>query len=214
MARNTTSYPYNIDSETKKVIPQTKGVHQTSIYIATLFKDLRFNMKARKKKTLERITNTMEDLLNRIEFANKEPYFVDMTSENVVASRLLEAKIGCLKTDKNVYVYYFVKRYPGRTTVFVNSIDVLRRLVSVFKLLDMEVLGLHANMQQKQRLKSLERFKSNPKAVLVASDVAARGLDIPRVDHVIHYQLPLSGRTSRTKRDGVSSPEYLKILQK
>ena len=36
------------------------------------------------------------------------------------------------------------------------------------------------------------RFKQNPKAVMIASDVAARGLDIPLVEHVIHYQLPRS----------------------
>lgn len=45
-------------------------------------------------------------------------------------------------------------------------------------------------MQQRQRLKSLERFSSNPRAVLLATDVAARGLDIPDIEHVIHYQVP------------------------
>lgn len=45
-------------------------------------------------------------------------------------------------------------------------------------------------MPQKQRLKSLERFSSNPRALLLATDVAARGLDIPNIQHVIHYQVP------------------------
>lgn len=225
--QDTTEWPEQIGgSNTKKVLPQNKGVHQTFIYTATLHKDLRFNVKAKKKKTPAKTTNTMEDLLNRIEFSDSEPALVDMTSENIVASRLLEAKVDCLKNEKDVYVYYFVTRYPGRTIIFVNSIDAIRRLVPVFKLLNVEVLGLHAQMQQKQRLKSLERFKNNPKAVLVASDVAARGLDIPLVDHVIHYQLPRSGeiyvhrsgRTARANHDGVSlllcSPEEMKIYQK
>lgn len=57
-------------------------------------------------------------------------------------------------------------------------------------------------MQQRQRLKNLERlnvigkridynrFEASSKGVLIATDVAARGLDIPAVDHVIHYQIP------------------------
>jgi ATP-dependent RNA helicase DDX24/MAK5 len=81
-------------------------------------------------------------------------------------------------------------------------------------------------MQQKQRLKSLDRFKSNAKSILIATDVAARGLDIPHIEHVIHYQLPRSvdlyihrsGRTARGTQDGISvmlcSPEQLSIYKK
>jgi ATP-dependent RNA helicase DDX24/MAK5 len=65
------------------------------------------------------------------------------------------------------------------------------------------------------------RFASSKTGVLIATDVAARGLDIPSVDHVIHFQLPRtadayihrSGRTARAKRDGFSlqmcSPEEM-----
>lgn len=56
--------------------------------------------------------------------------------------------------------------------------------------------ALHASMQQRQRLKSLERFSSNPRAVLLATDVAARGLDIPDIEHVIHYQVPRTAEVS------------------
>ncbi|OAD70496.1 hypothetical protein PHYBLDRAFT_115158, partial [Phycomyces blakesleeanus NRRL 1555(-)] len=201
------------------------GIHQTFVFTATLGKDLRFNVK-KKHTTRKNNAGSMEELLSRLELTNKDPAIIDMTTENVVASRLVEAKIDCLKTEKDLYVYYFVTRYPGRTIVFVNSIDALRRLVPAFKLLGVEVLGLHAQMQQKQRLKSLDRFKTNDKAVLIASDVAARGLDIPLVDHVIHYQLPRSGeiyvhrsgRTARANRDGVSlllcGPEEQKVYTK
>jgi len=72
----------------------------------------------------------------------------------------------------------------------VNAIDCLRRLVPLLSELGIPVYGLHAQMQQRQRLKNLERFTAG--GVLVASDVAARGLDITGVDHVVHYQLPRS----------------------
>jgi superfamily II DNA/RNA helicase len=64
----------------------------------------------------------------------------------------------------------------------------IRRLLPLFQLLKVPMWGLHAQMQQRQRLKNLDRFKANKVSVLVATDVAARGLDIPLVDHVVHYQ--------------------------
>jgi ATP-dependent RNA helicase DDX24/MAK5 len=74
------------------------------------------------------------------------------------------------------------------------------------------VWGIHANMQQRQRLKNLDRFRSNPRALLISSDVLARGLDVKGVDQVVHYQLPptaetyvhRSGRTARAGAQGLS----------
>lgn len=105
-----------------------------------------------------------------------------------------------------------MKKHPGRTIVFTNSIDCVRRLLSVLKLLQCEPLGLHAQMQQRQRLKNLDRFKTRTNTVLVATDVAARGLDISGIEHVVHYQVPRttdayvhrSGRTARASSSGMS----------
>lgn len=82
----------------------------------------------------------------------------------------------------------------------------------LLELLQLSAWPLHSQLQQKQRLKNLDRFKSTPNGVLVATDIAARGLDIPSVDHVIHYQIPRSadvyvhrnGRTARAKAAGFS----------
>ncbi|KAI9306160.1 P-loop containing nucleoside triphosphate hydrolase protein [Cunninghamella echinulata] len=221
---NTTEWPEEATEEEKKVIKRNIGKHQTFIFTATLDKNIRFNVKSKRKP--KKSQGSITDLVERIEFSDENPVLVNMTSEKKVASRLVEAKVDCLKTEKDLYVYYFVTRYPGRTILFVNSIDAIRRLVPVFKLLNVEVLGLHAQMQQKQRLKNLDRFKANDRAVLVASDVAARGLDIPLVEHVIHYQLPRSGeiyvhrsgRTARANRDGISlllcGPDEMKVYYK
>ena len=72
--------------------------------------------------------------------------------------------------------------------------------------------ALHAQQQQRQRFKALARFQADDSGVLVASDVAARGLDIPAVRCVIQYQLPptadtyihRAGRTARGAADGVN----------
>ena len=73
-------------------------------------------------------------------------------------------------------------------------------------------MALHANMQQRQRLKNLSRFVEREHAVLLATDVAARGLDIKGIQHVLHYQMPRdpetyvhrSGRTARALEEGLA----------
>ncbi|KAF9971720.1 ATP-dependent RNA helicase [Actinomortierella ambigua] len=204
--------------EAKDVASEFKNPRQTFIFTATLSKELSMNLKRKKSRAQEYDTSdagtqgTMEELMDRIDFQDENPAFVRIDSGKAVASKLLEGRIECLTTDKDLYLYYFVKKYPGRTLVFVNSIDALRHLVPVMRLLGVDALGLHAQMQQRQRLKNLDRFKQNPEAVMIASDVAARGLDIPLVDHVIHYQVPRSGdiyvhrsgRTARANNEGIS----------
>ncbi|KAF9899705.1 ATP-dependent RNA helicase [Linnemannia zychae] len=202
---------------------------QTFIFTATLSKELSLNLtrKRNKAKSAEQSTEgTLEDLMERIEFHDESPALVNVGSEKIVASKLLEAKIDCLTNEKDLYLYYFAKKYPGRTLVFVNSIDAIRHLVPMMQLLGIEALGMHAQMQQRQRLKNLDRFKSNPYAFMIASDVAARGLDIPLVDHVIHYQVPRSGdiyvhrsgRTARANNEGISllicGPDEVQLYRK
>lgn len=159
----------------------------------------------------------------------RKPHVVDLTTRKMTAEKLKEARILCDNKEKDFYLYYFLKSNPGRTLVFVNSIDSIFRLNGVFEALKCSPLHLHAKMQQRQRLKHLDRFQENQNAVMIASDVAARGLDIPDVKHVIHYQVPRtlevfvhrSGRSARSGKDGLSlmfvSPEesnsYKKICR-
>ena len=72
--------------------------------------------------------------------------------------------------------------------------------------------AIHGNKRQGQRIKALERFKTNQIQVLIATDVASRGLDIPNVSHIINYDLPESyeayihriGRTGRVDKKGIA----------
>nr|CAG8433417.1 13248_t:CDS:10 [Entrophospora candida] len=204
---------------------------QTFVFSATLDKTLKEKLKQKKGFMTKNPKNnnssgTLDELMQKLEFRDPDPVYVDITPENAVVTTLQESKIDCLAKDKDLYVYYFITCYPGRTLIFVNSIDSIRRLVPILKLLKIEVIGFHAQMQQRQRLKNLDRFKANDNVVMVASDVASRGLDIHQVDHVIHYHLPRSsdiyvhrsGRTARASKEGVSlilcSPEELSLYRK
>lgn len=75
-----------------------------------------------------------------------------------------------------------------------------------------EADAIHGNKRQSQRLKTLEKFKKSEIKILLATDVASRGLDIPNVSHVINYDLPDSynayihriGRTGRANKKGIA----------
>ncbi|XP_022102555.1 ATP-dependent RNA helicase DDX24-like isoform X2 [Acanthaster planci] len=165
------------------------------------------NPKQEKKDRKEKLNALMKKVGIR-----DDPKVVDLTQKQGTVASLMEAKIICDVTDKDVYLYYFLLQFPGRTLVFCNSIDCIRRLCSILTLLACNPLPLHSSMHQKQRLKNLDRFASNSTALLLATDVAARGLDIPDVQHVIHYQVPRtseiyihrSGRTARQAKEGIS----------
>jgi ATP-dependent RNA helicase DDX24/MAK5 len=115
-------------------------------------------------------------------------------------------------------LYHILSQEPGLVIVFVNAISALRRLLAILKTLRLPVEGLHGNMQQRARLKYLDRFKKGggggggKTSILVATDVAARGIDIKGVDLVVHYQVPMSadtyvhrsGRTGRANAEGAS----------
>src|SRR6201994_1656303 len=106
-----------------------------------------------------------------------------------------------------------------RTLVFFNSISAVRRITPFLQNLELPAQSLHSNMAQKARLRAVEKFKSAESSILIATDVAARGLDIPGIQLIIHYHLPRtadmyvhrSGRTARAESRGGSvilcSPE-------
>lgn len=152
-------------------------------------------------------------LLDKVKFRDSHPVYVNLAPKEVTARGVLEATIDVLDAkEKDAVLYNFLVRYSGKSIVFVNSIDAIRRLVPIFTHLRLNVFPLHSEMQQKQRIKNLERFTGSDNAILIASDVASRGLDIPQVNHVIHYHLPRqadiyvhrAGRTGRGKERGVS----------
>ncbi|XP_055535210.1 ATP-dependent RNA helicase ddx24 [Wyeomyia smithii] len=197
---------------------EAKQRRQNFVFSATLTfdHDLPEHMiaKAKKNNKSSNLKETPGQRLNNLVqiIGMTNPKVVDITQQHGTAHSLIESRILCKSDQKDFYLFYFLKRHPGRTLVFCNSIDCVKRLVSLFGYLNCDPLSLFGSMQQRQRLKNLERFTQNSAALLIATDVAARGLDIPNVDHVIHYQVPRttenyvhrSGRTARASKEGIT----------
>ena len=135
------------------------------------------------------------------------------TTTTKVASKVHESALECTDDERDALTLYLLSAHAGSPSiVFVNAISSLRRLTALLKLMKVNAVGLHAGMQQRARLKALDRFKSNQATALIATDVAARGLDIKGVELVVHYQVPRQadayvhrcGRTGRANQSGVS----------
>ena len=88
----------------------------------------------------------------------------------------------------------------------------IKRVYDILSNLGIPVFRIYSGMQQKQRIKHLNTFQKQPNAMLLATDVAARGLDLPNIETVINYHLPptptifvhRSGRTARGGSRGLS----------
>tara|TARA_B100000780_G_scaffold35526_1_gene22150 strand:- start:799 stop:1524 length:726 start_codon:yes stop_codon:yes gene_type:complete len=104
---------------------------------------------------------------------------------------------------------------PPRTRsmmIFVHRCSDCQLLYETLLQLGFNVVCLHSQLSQRRRLAALGKFKDSIATILVATDVAARGLDIPEVDAVINYDIPRAiesyvhrvGRTARAGRSGLS----------
>lgn len=215
----------------EKINLKRNNKRQNFVFSATLTMvhkaPYRPTIKTKKKKKHLSPEDKLKSLIQLI--GMKNPHVVNLTTANCVTSTVKEMQIFCSVAEKDGYLYYFLKRNPGRSLVFCNSISCVKRLASVFNILKLNPLPIHSNMIQKQRLKNLDKFRANDLGLLLATDVAARGLDIVGVNHVIHYDVPRtaeiyvhrSGRTARASNVGLSllicTPDkknvYLNVLR-
>ncbi|KAL7145088.1 hypothetical protein ABFS83_07G055800 [Erythranthe nasuta] len=187
---------------------------QTFVFSATLAlsSDFRKKLKRGSVKSKKEELNSIETLSERAGM-RANTAIVDLTNASILTNKLVESVIECREEEKDAYLYYILSVHgQGRTIVFCTSIAALRRISSLLRILGINVWTLHSEMQQRARLKSVDRFRANEHSILVATDAAARGLDIFGVRTVVHYQLPLSadvyvhrcGRTARALADGCS----------
>ena len=96
--------------------------------------------------------------------------------------------------------------------IFCNTKHMCQRLTDDFQRAGMDCQCIHGDIRQSQREKTMQRFRDGKLAILVATDVASRGIDVDDVDCVINYDIPEEneyyvhrvGRTGRAKRKGVA----------
>lgn len=102
--------------------------------------------------------------------------------------------------------------------VFAATCNNAQRLTLLLRNLGFQAICLHGQMSQPKRLGALNKFKSGARDILICTDVASRGLDIPSVDIVINFDLPSHGkdyihRVGRTARAGRSGRAIALVTQ-
>ncbi|KAF5772694.1 putative RNA helicase [Helianthus annuus] len=114
---------------------------------------------------------------------------------------------------KNCYlVYILIEKSASTSMVFTRTCEATRHLALMLRNLGLRAIPISGQMTQTKRLGALNKFKAGECNILICTDVASRGLDIPSVDMVINYDIPTNskdyihrvGRTARAGRSGVA----------
>ncbi|KAF2502880.1 DEAD-domain-containing protein [Lophium mytilinum] len=149
--------------------------------------------------------------------AGRPPFFVcEVDTEVLAIPATLEQKYLQAPVTHRESFLHILLLTPSNLTksiiIFCNRTSTATFLEHMLRLLEHRVTSLHSALPQADRVSNLARFRARAARILVATDVAARGLDIPEVAMVIHYDLPRdpddyihrSGRTARAGRSGES----------
>jgi ATP-dependent RNA helicase RhlE len=127
--------------------------------------------------------------------------------------------------QKAEWLAKFLRRADGPVLVFVRTKSGAERLARRLAAAGLKAAALHADRTQAQRSQAVEGFRGGRYRVLVATDVAARGLDIDGITHVVNYEVPSNretyvhrvGRTGRAEATGTAltlvAPEEARALQ-
>ncbi|MEE4204764.1 MAG: DEAD/DEAH box helicase [Erythrobacter sp.] len=146
------------------------------------------------------------------------PVQVSVTPESSTAERIDQYLFMVQQDEKQSLLEMILSgrhEVPGKTErvlIFARTKHGADRVVKRLSQRGIAANAIHGNKSQGQRQRALDEFRSGRTSILVATDVAARGIDIPGVSHVINYELPnvpeqyvhRIGRTARAGRDGIA----------
>ncbi|KAK4138276.1 DEAD-domain-containing protein [Trichocladium antarcticum] len=161
------------------------------------------------------ITPEVMALKNMPRAPGREPVFVcEVDTETLaIPPTLNQMHLQVPVTHREHYLHMFLltpANVDRSVIIFCNRTSTADFLHHLLRLLDHRVTALHSKLPQRQRIDNLGRFRASAARILVATDVAARGLDIPEVKTVINYDIPRDpddyihrvGRTARAGRKG------------
>lgn len=160
----------------------------------------------------------------------KDPAKVSVTPVSSTAEKVEQSVFFVEKTDKRHLLNHLLKgQVAGRVLVFSRTKHGADKVAKDLNKNGIKAEAIHGNKSQNARQRALENFKSGATRVLVATDIAARGIDIQELAYVINYDLPnvpetYVHRIGRTGRAGASGKalsfcdreerEYLRDIQK
>lgn len=149
----------------------------------------------------------------------KNPARVEVGETNKAADRIDQKTVNVSNDDKYAMLVRELKERTGTAIIFVKAKYATEKLAAKLKKSGFTADAIHGDLEQRQRERVLAAFREKRHRILVATDIASRGLDIPHIEHVINYDLPQApedyihriGRTARAGAEGAAisfiSPE-------
>ena len=180
------------------------------------------------KKELDEILSSLSSVENRWLFSATVPQGIQeiisqhlaedaerivVNRGNIVNKKIAHQYIACDDTEKlNALLSFLKSEHKNRGVIFCKTKAATQKLAKQLIAKNIATDAIHGDLLQKERDKVMRAFKNKTLRVLVATDVAARGIDIEGLTFVAHYQLPesdeyythRSGRTARAGKEGVS----------
>ena len=160
----------------------------------------------------------------------KQPKKISVNPESSTAETIKQYIYYTNKSSKNDLLYHILKDEKiNQLLLFSRTKHGADRIVRNLRKKNIQASAIHGNKTQNQRQKALKLFKDSHIRILVATDIAARGIDIERLSYVLNYDIPNEsetyvhriGRCGRAGEEGVaisiSEPEengYVKIIEK
>ncbi|WP_442264794.1 DEAD/DEAH box helicase [Tenacibaculum sp. ZS6-P6] len=192
------------------------------------------------KKIIALLPNQRQNLLFSATFSKEikalakgiltDPVLVEAAPENTTAEMVKQKIYRVPKSRKAAMIIELISKDNwDQVLIFTRTKHGANRLAEKLQKREISAAAIHGNKSQSARTKALNGFKENTIRVLVATDIAARGLDIPLLPHVINYELPnipedYVHRIGRTGRAGASGEaislvadeefEYVKNIEK
>ena len=172
----------------RRVITQLPAKRQTLLFSATM------------PSEIQKLANTML----------QSPVEVRVASESAAADTVEQALYFIDSSGKPILLEHLLKNpQVTRTLVFTRTKRGADRVVKRLSISGIIAEAIHSNKSQNARLRALDNFKRGATRVLIASDIASRGLDVDNISHVINYDLPNDPETyvhriGRTGRAGAS----------
>jgi ATP-dependent RNA helicase DeaD len=143
-----------------------------------------------------------------------EPFILDfLPEEREPAPRLTVQQVLSPDKDKSETLFHLVCTLSSRPMIiFCNHRDAVERTAMLLKDKGISCVFYHGAMEQREREQALCKFRNGSTLVLVTTDIAARGLDVPHIRYIIHYHLPhteemfthRNGRTARMEASGTA----------
>ncbi|MDO4590928.1 MAG: DEAD/DEAH box helicase [Slackia sp.] len=141
----------------------------------------------------------------------RDPEIIEIVQRGETADKVKQFVIQTTRRQKPELLNAFIKEKGGtRVIVFTKTKGCADNCTRRLRRVGIPTEAIHADRSQAQRSRALEAFRNGRVNVLVATDVLARGIDVPQVDYVVNYDLPLMpedyvhriGRTGRAGADG------------